>query len=280
MTDTSFPRFLYQMEEAVHVRCSTRPNYRLRHSHSFFEFSYVALGQGNESIDHRTFALRPGYFSVVSPTQTHQLQFDISQPALYYYVAVSLENFSGAGSLSLDLPGLVLASPLSGFPVYFSDPLDVEHLNQLFASLWEEYQNRPPYWESLLKAKISEALILFYRRTTTESPQQRPSGLMAEVLAFVTSHYQQDLTVAQVAQHFGLTPAYLGTLFRRATGRSLVTMVRDLRLKHACSLLAATDLPVIHVSVECGFRSYRNFVRIFGSTYGETPQAYRYRQRV
>jgi len=80
---------------------------------------------------------------------------------------------------------------------------------------------------------------------------------------------------ATLAREFGIDPAHLGRLMRRATGLGFREWSLGIRMRLAVRALAETDLPVKCVAVESGFTSTAQFDRGFRRLFGMTPGEFR-----
>ena len=59
------------------------------------------------------------------------------------------------------------------------------------------------------------------------------------------------------------------------TGRTFVGWLTEVRIGHACRLLAQTDLPVLTIALDSGFGNLSNFNRAFRRLRGCTPREWR-----
>lgn len=89
-----------------------------------------------------------------------------------------------------------------------------------------------------------------------------------------------DLSVKTVAAQMGISPAYLGHLFRQQTGAYFNDYLANIRLEHAERLVATTNLKISEIVEKTGFASQTYFNRIFKRTFGVSPLAYRRQKKV
>jgi AraC-like DNA-binding protein len=80
---------------------------------------------------------------------------------------------------------------------------------------------------------------------------------------------------ATLAREFGIDPAHLGRLMRRATGLGFREWSLGIRMRLAVRALAETDSPVKIVALESGFTSTAQFDRGFRRLFGMTPGEFR-----
>lgn len=84
--------------------------------------------------------------------------------------------------------------------------------------------------------------------------------------------------VAELARSLAISSRQLERLFSEQLGMSVGRQYRAIRLEHARTLLRESSLPVGEVAVACGFAGPSHFSRVFNSTEGCTPSAYRRRR--
>ena len=91
----------------------------------------------------------------------------------------------------------------------------------------------------------------------------------------IMQHLASPLRLADVAAVAGLSPEGFSRFFRRMTGRTFVAWVHEVRIGHACRLLAATEAPVLEVALASGFDNLSNFNRVFRRQRSCTPREFR-----
>jgi len=95
------------------------------------------------------------------------------------------------------------------------------------------------------------------------------------VLSYVHTNAARPVPEREVAELVGLTPSAFSRFFRRAFGKPFVRYLSDLRVSHACRLLADGDRSVTEIAFDVGFRNLSNFNRRFLRAQGMTPTSYR-----
>lgn len=84
-------------------------------------------------------------------------------------------------------------------------------------------------------------------------------------------HVEKVITLKSLAKHLGYTPNYLGTLFKKETGKKYTEFLRDERLNLACVLLESTQMPVYEIAKQTGFENSAYFCRIYKNKFGRSP---------
>jgi AraC family transcriptional activator FtrA len=98
---------------------------------------------------------------------------------------------------------------------------------------------------------------------------------LAELLAWMVGHLDEDLTVAQLARRAHLSPRTFARRFVEATGTTPLQWLLHQRVVHARTLLETTDLAVEEVARRCGFSTAAGLRVHFQRATGAAPNAYR-----
>lgn len=86
---------------------------------------------------------------------------------------------------------------------------------------------------------------------------------------------RQELMVAAVARHAGVSRRLLEKRFRRELGCSVLDEIRRMHTDKMAQLLAETHLPVREIAETLGFDDVQHFARYFRSVKKMSPLAYR-----
>lgn len=99
--------------------------------------------------------------------------------------------------------------------------------------------------------------------------------LASKAISYITSHAFEDISTSSVAEKLNCNPDYLGRIFRKATGKSIVDMIHDLRIRKARQLLLDSNSNIDETAEECGFNDTSYFRKIFIKHTGISPSSYR-----
>jgi len=104
--------------------------------------------------------------------------------------------------------------------------------------------------------------------------QKEVGQRLDKVLHFITTYYQRNITVQEVANRIGMSEAAFCRYFKEKTGKCFVYFVTEMRVGYACKLLIENDLSISQICFECGFNNISNFNRMFKRQTGQTPGKY------
>jgi len=82
--------------------------------------------------------------------------------------------------------------------------------------------------------------------------------------------------VATIAQ---MSPTALSRLIKKRTGRGFADHLNHLRIERARDLLRRTDLSLLHIALDCGFKDPSYFTKVFRRHVDMTPKDFRRRNR-
>jgi AraC family transcriptional regulator len=99
---------------------------------------------------------------------------------------------------------------------------------------------------------------------------------LRRVTELVRAKIEEELTLQEMAQCAGLSPAHFSEMFRRSTGESPHRFLLRHRVERAQELLRAADARVLDVAVACGSKTQQHFARVFRRICGASPSEYRY----
>ncbi|GIP35802.1 response regulator [Paenibacillus sp. J2TS4] len=120
-------------------------------------------------------------------------------------------------------------------------------------------------------------------RPSTNEPVHEPQAvgehkhpMIQEVLSVMASRYADpNFSLGEVADDFGITPNYLGTLFKKVTGESFIRYLTRLRIEQAKQYLQKPFIKVYEIGHSVGFEDYSHFAKTFRKLNGCTPTEYR-----
>jgi AraC-like DNA-binding protein len=92
---------------------------------------------------------------------------------------------------------------------------------------------------------------------------------------YIETNSQEDLSLALVARHAGMSSFYFCKMFRKVTGVHFARYVSCVRVEKAKNLLLNPNYRVSEIAFEIGFQSLTHFNRIFKTIAGQSPTEYR-----
>ena len=101
------------------------------------------------------------------------------------------------------------------------------------------------------------------------------NGKIRFICDYISSHYNEDLSLEGLADMIYIHPDYLSRMFKREKGMNLNRYLKTIRMNKACQLLENSQQKITAISTAVGYQNCAYFIRTFTSTYGISPEKYR-----
>jgi len=164
------------------------------------------------------------------------------------------------------------------------DPL----VHALLSSLQDEARRGGAQGVLFVEA-VTRTLALHLIRTYASLPPSFPRPEKSPSLSalrlrrleeYVDANLSRPIGMADMAAVAGLSPSYLARALKRMTGLPPYRYVLERRIRHARTLLADTDLPLVETALRTGFADQAHFTKMFKRRLGTSPGAFRATHRL
>lgn len=232
------------------------------------EITFIAAGRGSHIIGDHILNTKPGDILIYNAGIPHE-ERPIGGEPLHMYVC-SITNLR-----------------LKGLPENFILPSDFDpilhmsgkdgRIRHLFGMLHATMEQEGPYvFEQARFLMVCILLeVLEHARVGAVKSKQDPQALGLRIKQYIDNKYLESLTLQSMAEELGISPYYLGRLFKEKTGYSPMQYVITRRMGDAQSLLILTDDPVSTVAERVGYENPNYFNLLFKKNIGVTPGQYR-----
>ena len=137
--------------------------------------------------------------------------------------------------------------------------------------------------ESLLykmKKELELFLVDLYRCFVSENKNESAAVKRYDlefnrVVAFLSEHIDEALTVAEIAAATMIGVSKLKFLFREKSGGGVVNYFIEMKIERAKELIIMTDMTFTEIAESLGFNSIHYFSRLFKKLTGASPSEYR-----
>lgn len=263
----------------VHISCSVSEiedtNRRI------FEIDHCREGRLECQVGEDYFYLAPGDICIHKMGKTVREEIF---PASHYHgitIQVDLEKCPTCLSCFLehvDVEPVRLAEKYHLEENFFFALRQMPAVEHIFSELYEiQGDMRKGY----LEVKILE-LFLFLDRLKPEENRleqrclsKKQAALAKEVCHYLTAHIEENVTMAELAEHFGVSVSWIKSSFSGVYGITVSSYVRGQRMHAAAKLLQQTDRTVFDIAGQFGYENASKFASAFRSVMGVTPAQYR-----
>ena len=118
--------------------------------------------------------------------------------------------------------------------------------------------------ESILAASVDPAT-----PPQTEALKDE-DAVLSRAVAYIQDHLYDNITMAEVANHFNLSYSYFSRVFHELTGETFVRYLTRLRMREACRRMRSGE-KMQDISRSLGYQNAANFTRAFSREFGMSP---------
>jgi AraC-like DNA-binding protein len=233
------------------------------HWHGFIEIELIVSGSAIYRMGNKEYNLSPGDIWLLSIYDSHQVVCHKNLEIINIAIKPDLLNSK------------LLSHATSTHPLHchFDEPAKAALLKKCEDLFYEQVTDNP--FSRLKAASILNEIVIDISRNAIIDSATADLGIIQDVSAWIQLHIQEDISLAQVAEKFSLTPNYLGTLFKKTMSVSYNDYLNNLRINHACHLLQTSNMSMKNIAQESGYHSVEYFNYIFKKFCGITPSQYR-----
>ena len=253
------------------------------HWHKHLEILFIQSGTLAVECNSERLTASEGELVIVNSHDLHN-GFSLSEDLSYY---VMILDPSLLHSASLDAAETKFITPITRNHIVFHNKLPADgDICACIYSIIQELRERELGYELSVKSHLFRMMTLLLRRhVSARLPQsdykQRRHHLerFQPVLDYIETHYDEELTVAQLADQAGLSRFHFSRVFKELTDRTVTEYVNEIRLRQAEYLLHNTGMTISEIALDVGFRDIYYFSRTFKKVRQTSPSEIRKRLR-
>ncbi len=268
MQDYIFSNESYHGNDAIvytcgHEECAPGHSYGPI-ARSGYLIHYVLRGKGIYRAHRKTYPIGEGDAFLIVPGELIYYEADQDDPWVYTWI-----GFQG-----IKIRDYLSRTTLLEHPVFRYDRDDrirICHDKMYLASRFRTNT------DMAMNSVLYEYLFLLAEKfpQTRISPEKRRNACVRETLEYMELHYENDISIQQIADRLYVSRTYLHRIFKETTGRSLKEHLIDIRMKRACRYLSQTDFPVSAIARSVGYEDPLYFSKLFRQKKGIPPTEYR-----
>lgn len=241
---------VFKKDEWIDISCPT-------HSHFSLEIVIVLEGEFLVELDGTNYTLKKRQSTLIMPFQMHKFVTATSSkvlilnctPSFFLEYRMFLENKRLENPV-VDIPDGDLTFILRHTAnIQAKDTIEI---NCVFYTLFSLFWKNSPFVEA-----------------------KTPKQLFRKAILYINEHYNEQITLKQLADELHVNYVYLSRVFNRDARVSFTEFLNSFRVENAIRLLKNTDMPASEIAYECGWGSIRNFNKSFKQVLGCTPTEFR-----
>lgn len=224
------------------------------HLHNSFELVYVKEGELSVHSDGKDYTVKKGQAMLILPNSVHSYKTEkYSLSALYIFSNRYVHTFYGQ---------IKNKAPLC--PIFELE--GAGHLEALNDEGIDKY---------LAKSIFYNVIYQFNKNTGYEEKNTKLLDNYGKILSFISMHYQENITVKDVAKEMGYDHRYVTSLIKKGLDTTFRALLNEYRVQNAQYLLSTETKNIAEIAYECGYDSLCSFNRNFKEITGITPKQFR-----
>lgn len=245
-----------------HLDYLNRADKFLMHWHENIELLYFKEGIADVLCNTVRVRVEPGDIAVVNSCVLHTIE-SVSERCEYYCLIVDLK-FCNEYALPVGV------APIQNW-------VHDAACSGIFEEIIAELQDRPPYYKTAVKARMIELIIRLLRLSEEVLADSRCSirqlEMVRKAMAFISQHYNEPISVDNIAKEVGYSKYYFCRVFKEITGRPVAVYINELRCDKARQLICSGQANITESAEACGFHNLSYFTRTYKHLFGTLPSA-------
>ncbi len=237
-------------------------NHCTRNFHQRLEFCYIVSGQKRVIIGDKEYTVTADDIIFVPRYAPHQY-FDAKDCTDYVFCLpinsiTDIEDVFKKSTLPFIMQNkdfnrekiLPLFSELYKYSKSEKTLIVRSYINIIFSLLFEQYP------------KASEGRLI-------------ENNIATDALTYIENNYMQNITLEDIARHFGYNKFYFSKIFNKNLNVNIKTYINSVRTKHLLNKLRnSAKANISELIFEVGFSSTSSFYRFFDEHYGMSPREF------
>lgn len=235
------------------------PNFR-----DYYLMHYIISGEGYYIFNGTKYHLHAGDAFLIYPLKTACYYADLDNPWEYYWV-----GFNGNDAkILLSLTEFTLESPV--LSVLSNDILE------LFLQIYNA--KGPNAYHSTRMAGYLYLMLSYFMETAQNNRTPAETCMQDNLKTaqeYIIKHYQDEITVEELAEITGISRSWLYRCFKQLTGLSPNEYLTNYRIERAKILLQNSTHTIKQTAYSVGFKDELYFSKIFKRMTGKSPSEYK-----
>ncbi|MBR2500468.1 MAG: helix-turn-helix transcriptional regulator [Clostridia bacterium] len=281
ITFAEMPFLINGVKSWIHCLIMDMPYQEIRgplthHTHDYIELLYALDTDAYVWQNGKKYKFDSGHLFIVNSNEPHTLTFNRNSkyicikflPQILYADENSLFEFKYV------LPFLLENSKQKR--VFYKDELGGTDIHKLILEIMEEWQNKRPAYELVIRANILKLFtgVFRYWQIGTSSNESYVTDVVKTAIEYLENNFD-NTTEEDVAKYCNVSYNYFSYVFKKTMGKTFSEYITYLKLREAEKLLLSTDKSITEIALCSGFSTSSYFIYKFRIEKGITPRQFR-----
>jgi len=258
------------------------------HKHDFIEIAYVIDGSGIHVVGESEYEISKGDLFIINYDVPHGfLPKNGEDSGPITYNCVFMPEFLDSSLFSSNHFQDITSSFL--FKSLFPDDcqptpdlklhgVEFNEIGHIFSKMYSEYKLMHKGYCDIIRAYLIELIVKIFRYIDLDKkkkPVSKNIDIVNKAIDYLKHNYNSDVKLEDLAMKSFISKNYFTRLFKDVTGINFSDYVQQLRIDEARNLLKNTDMKVIDIASQVGFKDLKFFYEVFKKITGKTPGDFR-----
>lgn len=250
------------------------------HTHDFLELAYFVEGEAEHILNGEKTIVRKGDYMILDYGAYHsytsrgrlKLINCLFHPAFIDKSLTYCRSFNNLlNHYLLKIQSGMLKTNPSNYIFHDED----ETVFRLIQCMLEEFRDKRPGYLELIRCHLIELIIHTVRKVNDENHLLTQDNTSQIIMKKVNRDYMEHITLGSIAKELNYSLPHLSKKFKEDTGQGFEEYLQEVRIEHACRLLANTDKKISEVAELTGYRDVHFFNRVFRKKRNQSPGKFR-----
>ncbi|PLT29396.1 helix-turn-helix domain-containing protein [Peribacillus deserti] len=237
------------------------------HYHDHFQILYALEGEGEITLDGRTYDFSKDRVVLIVPETIHSIKANEKLTVLVLAFSIPVLNpFVYKGILSL----------IKNHSKHVElDLFTASEIRPLFRKMLYEQKTTDVYSEFAIPIYLMEALLILLRHQGVKKVQDANDVRCIQMREYIDTHYFENITAENLSVLFGISTRYMNDIFKKKYNDTPLQYLQKIRINRAKDLLSETEKDIVSICFEVGYETVSTFYRTFRNLVGISPNKYR-----
>lgn len=263
-------------------RLSAYPDMRaLLHWHEDLELIYILRGEMCYDVNRKKRLLKEGDFLFVNSRQMHYGYSNLHRECEFICILFHPKLVSSSDLLAKKYVTPIIESGAIESLCYPPGTRENAAAARIMRQLMMLREHAGPSYEMEVLSCLHHFWSFLFQQceplltSGTAAPADSDVLLQKKMVSYIYQHYQDALTLDEIAASGNMSRSKCCALFRRYLQQSPIDFLNAYRLKVSCNLLSNTRESISQIALSCGFNHPSYFSKLFARYFKMTPGEYR-----
>lgn len=252
------------------------------HWHEEFQYHYITKGSFLFQVGDKKTILYEGEGIVINSEKIHRI-VSLEQASSYllvYFHPRFLSNEPSSYLYDAFVAPILKQDRFAFFTLSQGNEKQKDILDQIHKIYQISLQQELPARDLLFYSQVIQLWRATFLYMTEQEDPYTPvdpflNRRLQHIFQYIESHYEENITLDDVADFIHLSSSECSRFFRRAVGEPLFRYIISYRVHRSLTLLIHTDLPIAEIAEQVGFNSQSYFTTRFSELKQISPQQFR-----